>query len=99
MRKVFLYIILIVFIYFCVPIFLVNKFENKTAQTVKENIELANEMTTKEKKEKEEVKEYNYGKYENIKLLHSDDNKVEEVDIDKYLLNAYAYWSLYRIKL
>ena len=88
MRKVFLYIILIVFIYFCVPIFLVNKFENKTAQTVKENIELANEVTTKGKKEKEEIKDYNYGNYEKIKLLHVANNKVEEINIDKYLLNV-----------
>lgn len=33
----------------------------------------------------EEIKEYEYGKYKTVKLLHVDTNKVEEIDIDEYL--------------
>ena len=32
MRKIFLYIILIVFICFCIPIFFTNEFDNETKQ-------------------------------------------------------------------
>lgn len=88
MRKIFLYIILIVFIYFCIPIFFTNSFDKKIEQTsspeVSENVE-------EKKEEKEGSKsedKYNYGKYSKIKLLHSKTEKIEEIDIDEYLLNV-----------
>lgn len=88
MRKIFLYIILIVFIYFCIPIFFTNSFDKKIEQTgsseVSENVE-------EKKEEKEDSKsedKYNYGKYSKIKLLHSKTEQIEEIDIDEYLLNV-----------
>lgn len=88
MRKIFLYIILIVFIYFCIPIFFTNSFDKKIEQTgsseVLENVE-------EKKEEKEDSKsedQYNYGKYSKIKLLHSKTEQIEEINIDEYLLNV-----------
>lgn len=88
MRKVFLYIILIVFIYFCIPIFFTNSFDKKIEQTgsseVLENVEEKKE----EKEDNKSEDKYNYGKYSKIKLLHSKTNQIEEIDIDEYLLNV-----------
>lgn len=87
MRKVFLYIILIVFIYFCIPIFFTNSFNKKTEETDSaQPIEEHNNQNQETKTEESE--KYNYGKYETIKLLHSKTDRVEEINIDEYLLNV-----------
>lgn len=88
MRKIFLYIILIVFIYFCIPIFLTNSFNKKIEETG--SLEVSEKVNEKdeEKEEKNEDGKYNYGKYSTIKLLHSKTDEVEEINIDEYLLNV-----------
>lgn len=89
MRKVFLYIILIVFIYFCIPIFFTKGFNKETKQTG--SSEILEQEVNKEEEKKEDSKseeKYNYGKYSKIKLLHSKTNQIEEIDIDEYLLNV-----------
>lgn len=92
MRKVFLYIILIVFIYFCIPIFFTNSFNEKTAETgsvkTTEEIKETTNNQIQDTQKEEENDNYNYGKYETIKLLHTKTDKVEEVNIDEYLLNV-----------
>ncbi len=86
MRRIFLYIILIVFICFCIPIFFTNEFDNETKQV--ESTEVIGKSEEKKEEDAKLEEKYNYGKYSKIKLLHSKDNKIEEIDIDNYLLNV-----------
>ncbi len=85
MRKFFLYIILIVFICFCIPIIFTNGFSKPTEKTASEEIDEKQQGDSENSKEKNN---YNYGKYSTIKLLHSKTNKVENVKLDEYLLNV-----------
>ena len=73
MKKILIYFVLLIFICFSIPIIFTSNFSEKT--TSKEVVENAvqNEI------------EYNYTKYGTVKLLHTDTNKVEEIDLDEYL--------------
>ena len=67
MKKVLIYLISFILIFFILPAILTTKTRNVSTQ-----IELE-ENNNKE------------GKYKKIKLLHSDTNEVEEIDLDEYL--------------
>ena len=75
MKKIFFYIIILILITFAIPIFFANSF--KTEQSVSKN--------TKDNIEEEIVPEYDYGKYNTIRLLHTATNAVEEIPIEEYL--------------
>ena len=80
MRKILIYFILLIFICFSIPIIFTSNFSERTsAQKVVEN-----EVTNPKTNEIEDS-EYNYSKYGTVKLLHKDNNKVEELPIDEYL--------------
>ncbi len=95
MRKICLYVIFIVFIFFCIPILLINDKNNKEVENLQNNdndsIETGN-MESNVKEEKEQIKdtqdEYSYGNYSKVKLLHKKTGKIEEVELDNYLLNV-----------
>ena len=80
MKKILIYIITLIFICFALPIIFTQDFsarlsvsnENIVNLQVEENI--AQEGTS-----------YDYQKYNTIKLLHTEDNKVEEISLDEYL--------------
>ena len=72
MKKILIYFILLIFICFSIPIIFTSNFSEKTPSKEVENI-VANEI------------EYNYTQYGTVKLLHTDTNKIEELDIDEYL--------------
>lgn len=73
MRKIFIYILCLVLLCFLIPILFTKR------EAIKEVIGL----------EKEEVQEeYDYGKYNKIKLLHASSGEVEELDLDTYLLGV-----------
>lgn len=72
MKKILIYFILLIFICFSIPIIFTSNFSEKTSSKEVENI-VANEI------------EYNYTQYGTVKLLHTDTNKIEELDIDEYL--------------
>ena len=80
MKKFLTYIIILIFICFALPIIFTKDFSSRLAVSneniinsqVEENI--AQEGTT-----------YDYQKYNTIKLLHTENNKVEEVNLDEYL--------------
>lgn len=93
MKKIISYIFLVILLCFCIPILFTNKrgvaviaslnmvqnvtnFETESTENVIENNLQSNEI---------EVKDYDYGKYNNIKLLHKDTNEVEEINLDTYL--------------
>jgi stage II sporulation protein D len=68
-KKIFVYILFLVILIKCFEIV----FLKKTVPTVNETKEIT------------EFKDWNYGDYTTIKLLHTDTNEVEELQIDKYL--------------
>ena len=84
MKKILLYFICIFLLFFALPIIFTNKFE--TEEVVAD--EIIYENTVIEDNEiKDEVAEekFDYGKYSNIKLLHTETNEVELLDLDTYL--------------
>ena len=78
MRKIFIYFLILIFICFAIPIIFTSEFSSRTT---------AKEVTQNEETKKENIVEstYDYKKYNTIKLLHSDTNKIEEIDLDEYL--------------
>lgn len=80
MRKIIIGIILIVQIIFIIPIIFTKPFETK-------QISLNMEENTKEIIQNID-NEYDYGKYQTIKLLHQDSGVVEELNLDEYLCNV-----------
>ena len=75
MKKIIFYIIILILITFFIPIFFSDSFiTEQTIGTTEENNE-----------EKKIVKDYDYGKYSTIKLLHTATNTVQEIPIEEYL--------------
>lgn len=76
MKKIFIYILCLVLLCFLIPILFTQK------GNIKETI-ANNQEGTKE----QEIK-YDYGKYNIVKLLHSETNDIEEIQLDDYLLGV-----------
>lgn len=74
MRKVFMLILCIIILIFLIPVIFTTKRIEKVSSKVEEK--------------EIEVIDYDYSKYKTIKLLHKDTNKVEEVNLDKYIVNV-----------
>ncbi len=74
MRKIILAILILVFICFSIPII----FTSRKIQTANAEVNIIQEKT-------QEKKVYDYQKYNKIKLLHSEENKIEEIGLDEYL--------------
>ena len=77
MKRLLIYMIIIIILFFLIPIIFTSKFEKIdeviSNKTFGEGIVDGN---------------YNYGKYKKIKLLHTDTGKVESIELDKYLYNV-----------
>ena len=84
MKKLVLYIILIVCACFIIPVLLTTN-KNKIKETNSNNIENPEENTIQEISS---ISEYNYSEYNTIKLLHTKTNEIEEVNLDEYLLGV-----------
>ncbi len=77
MKKIIIFIILIILLCFLIPILFTQKFE--TIQIFSEE------------KKVEELKvdtSYNYNDYTTVKLLHTSSNEIEEVNLDEYMCNV-----------
>ena len=72
MKKIVIYVFLIIGICFLIPIFFTTKFKIK-----KKNIEEPPVLL--------DIEKYNYTDFETIKLLHNSTNEVEEVNLDEYI--------------
>ena len=89
MRKIILIILLIVLATFSIPIAFTGKFaitdtsSNLDKEEIVENTAKNTIVNTVEG-----TKQYTYDKYGTVKLLHSKDNSVEELNIDEYLLGV-----------
>ena len=72
MRKIIIYILCLILICFLIPILFTKKESKEVALVEKEVVE----------------ENYNYGKYNKIKLLHTKTKEVEEIELDNYLLGV-----------
>ena len=85
MKKILLYFIGFIFICFMLPAICTTplKIENSSSK-VEENKENEN-IVQNESTESSIAKKYDYREYSNIKLLHSENNLIEELPFDEYL--------------
>ena len=83
LKKVFIYFFAFLFICFILPA-LLTKWEASTYSEASSESEEENEGESEE----EIAEEYTYNQYGTIKLLHSDTNEVEEVELDSYICNV-----------
>lgn len=80
MRKIIIYIILLILISFLIPIIFTSKFgENKQTSSIVENID------NKQDKTSSIESSYDYKKYNTVKVLHTKTNNIEEINLDEYL--------------
>lgn len=81
MRKLTIYIMLLILISFLIPIIFTRKFEdNKQTSSTSEHINNKEENT-----QKVDETSYDYKKYNIVKVLHTKNNNVEEMKLDEYL--------------
>ena len=81
MKKIIVYLIIIIFICFAIPIIFTSEFSKEV---------YVNDVAKEDEKNNVEIKEkegttYDYKNYNKIKLLHEENNKIEEISLDEYL--------------
>lgn len=79
MRKIFIYLIILIQIIFLIPILFTKRFNVEETDAKIENNIVGQEIVENN---------YDYKKYSTIKLLHKDSGQVEEVALDDYLCNV-----------
>ena len=77
MKKFFIYVCILFFIVFMLPIVFTKKRQAKSIENINQNAEKNIEV--------ENYPKYDYKKYATIKLYHSKTGEVEELPIDEYL--------------
>ena len=78
MKKIFIYFLILIFICFAIPIIFTQEFSSRTSSQDIVNTEVSNGTIAQEST-------YDYDKYNTIKLLHADADKVDEIQLDEYL--------------
>lgn len=78
MRKLILYLILLIQIIFLIPILFTKKFEIKEASAETNNNVVEQVIENN----------YDYKKYSTVKLLHANTNEISEVPLDEYLYHV-----------
>ena len=75
MKKIFIYFLILIFICFAIPIIFTKEFYTKTYSQNVENVEenIVEQST------------YDYDTYQTIKLLHTENEEIEEINLDEYL--------------
>ena len=79
MKKIFIYLLGFIIIFFIIPTLLTISPPKENVEETISNIEENSEETVKQQEQ------YDYQKYKTIKLLHTENGQVEEVNIDEYL--------------
>ena len=77
LKRLLIYMIISIILFFLIPIIFTIKIE-EIKEVVSQNIDDKGILDGN----------YDYGKYKEIKLLHTDTGKVETVELDKYLYNV-----------
>ena len=87
MRKILIYILVVIIVCFSLPIIFTSEFSRKTNLNVNINeIEKENNLNINIISEST----YDYSKYATINLLHKADNKIEKINLDEYLYGVVA---------
>ena len=84
MKKICLYVIILVVITFIIPVFFTRINIENVALAKNEDVQ----DITSEKPETQEIQntvKYDYKEYNTIKLLHTKTNSIEEIGLDEYL--------------
>ena len=79
MKRILTYFLILIFICFAIPVIFTTEFSKRVGETANEIIENNVENSIMQEST------YDYKKYNTIKLLHADTNKIEEIDLDEYL--------------
>ena len=79
MKRILTYFLILIFICFAIPVIFTTEFSKRVGEAANEIIE--NNVQNSIMQEST----YDYKKYNTIKLLHADTNKIEEIDLDEYL--------------
>jgi len=87
MKKVLLYFLSFLFIFFILPALFTNVNLKVNSNDENNIIAKTNEEDEEENSQQKDI-EYNYEKYETIKLLHKASGEVAEVNIDEYLYHV-----------
>ena len=79
MKKIFIYMFVLILICFSLPIIFTSEFSARVNSTASEaqNTEIVQNNITQAT--------YDYDEYNTIKLLHKEKNKIEEIDLEEYL--------------
>ena len=81
MKRLILYLILIVLLAFLLPMFLTKRF-------ISEQTSVSVENEVGKDKEQESLKNYEYTNYGEVNILHAKNNEIETMKLDDYLLGV-----------
>lgn len=83
MKKLLIYILFFIIISFAIPMIFTSKFKSDTETAIlyETNKEKQKNNTIRE----ENMAEYDYKKYNKVKVLHKKENNIEEMELDTYL--------------
>lgn len=84
MKKILFYFFTIIILFFLIPIIFTLQIDEEKIQLKEVSGNGIENIIDKDNKE------YNYGKYKEIKLLHTDTGEIETIELDKYLYNVVA---------
>lgn len=103
MKKILLYLFLIILSVFLIPILFTMQFASMNVNMQEPIVANAGETPSVDETVSPQVEEYNYKEYGTIKLLHESTGEVEELEIDKYLYGVVsaempAYFELEALK-
>ena len=87
MKKILIYIFILILMCFSLPIIFTAEFSDRLQNT--DSAALTNEITeagnVSNTTEQKTESTYDYAKYSNIKLLHKDSEEIETIPLDEYL--------------
>lgn len=88
MKKILAYILFLIFLCFFIPLVFTNR---KAINVSKGNTNKnGREESSNSIQENSVSEEYNYNQYGKVKLLHTETNKIEELDLDEYVYGVVA---------
>lgn len=85
MKKILIYLIALICICFSIPIVFTKEFAQRTYSQSAVNDTIIDNETAENTENEIQQSTYDYKTYNTIKLLHTETNEVEEVDLDTYL--------------
>ncbi len=88
MKKILLYLLSFILVFFLFPAILTNRSETTLSETEKKQNETENQINDTFVDKTQQGQEYSYKNYGTIKLLHKNNGNVEEVNLDEYLYNV-----------